>query len=547
MSTRPPMTPLPFHAGETAVQERLGVRERVEPWAARVVRPFLTEQLREFFGQLPWIVAAARDAAGRPWVTLLAGAPGFTRSPDPETLLIAARTLPGDALDGALEAGADLGLLGIDLQTRRRNRVNGRLVGGDGSTLRLAVGQAFGNCPQYIVERSGYAVDAATRATTSRSGDALDAGAMNLIRGADTLFLGSGLEGDPGDPRFGLDASHRGGSPGFVQIADPRHLVIPDYAGNNHFNTLGNLALDPRVAVTFVDFEAGSVLQITGRAEIDFHVDDPGRFPGAQRLIHVHLERVVQLGDALPMRWHAPRGTVREYRVRERVRESADVISFHLVPRDPGPPPEFEPGQHLPLQLRVEGSDLPVKRSYSLSGGPGEDHLRISVKRDPLGLVSRALHEQLDVGAGLVAGPPAGDFAVAPGERPLVLLGAGIGITPLLSMLRGLVARGDPRPLLFAHGVRDGAHHPFAEEVRRLVDSHPRATSLVACSRPAGRDREGVDFDRAGRIDVDLLAGHLGHLDADFYLCGPPGFVAELSAALADRDVPEERIRIETF
>ena len=144
--------PSPFHAGEQQVQACLGVRD-IETWARKVVRDHLTEQHRAFYAELPFLVLAARDLEGRPWATLLAGAAGFVSSPDRKSLAIAAQPAPGDALDGALSPGADIGLLGIELASRRRNRVNGRLSRQDGRELLLAVDQAFGNCPQYIRER----------------------------------------------------------------------------------------------------------------------------------------------------------------------------------------------------------------------------------------------------------------------------------------------------------------------------------------------------------------------------------------------------------
>jgi len=143
----------PFHPGERAVQERLGVREAIEPFARQMIRPFIPEQHRAFYRQLPFIVAAARDAAGRPWATLLAGEPGFIDSPGPRRLDIRAALAAGDALEDGLVPGADLGLLGIEFATRRRNRVNGRIVSRDDDSLQLAVSQSFGNCPQYIHPR----------------------------------------------------------------------------------------------------------------------------------------------------------------------------------------------------------------------------------------------------------------------------------------------------------------------------------------------------------------------------------------------------------
>ena len=146
--------PSPFHEGEKHIQTALRVREEIEPWARRMVRPFLPDEHRDFYSQLPFIVLAARDAAGRPWATLLAEGPGFVSSPDPRTLHVAAMPPSGDALAGALNSGDDIGLLGIELHTRRRNRVNGELKGRGSEDFVLSVEQSFGNCPQYITERS---------------------------------------------------------------------------------------------------------------------------------------------------------------------------------------------------------------------------------------------------------------------------------------------------------------------------------------------------------------------------------------------------------
>jgi len=144
--------PSPFHAGEQKVQERLGVRD-IEDWAKKVVRDHLPKEHQDFHTALPFIVVAASDEQGRPWVTLLSGPEGFITSPDPGTLVIDAQAVPGDGLEKALVAGADIGILGIELSTRRRNRVNGRIAEIRSDTIIFGVEQSFGNCPQYIRER----------------------------------------------------------------------------------------------------------------------------------------------------------------------------------------------------------------------------------------------------------------------------------------------------------------------------------------------------------------------------------------------------------
>ena len=297
----------PFHTGEQAVQSRLGVRKAIESRAQRIVRPFMPDQHREFYAQLPVLVIAACDDKGRPWPTLLAGKPGFVGSPDPKTLNVAAMPGPGDALYGALQPDTMVGVLGLDFATRRRNRVNGHLtqtnaIGANGR-FALHVDQAFGNCPRYISRRNFYDADSTVQGTAARH-HGLPHDLWRWIESADTFFLASGYDGPEGpSPARGMDASHRGGQPGFVHVIDERTLMFPDYAGNNYFNTMGNLVVDPRIGLMFIDFEAGSVLQLSGRAHIDWGSEAVQAYPDAQRLVSVTVEESVVLHQRLPIRW----------------------------------------------------------------------------------------------------------------------------------------------------------------------------------------------------------------------------------------------------
>jgi ferredoxin-NADP reductase/RimJ/RimL family protein N-acetyltransferase/predicted pyridoxine 5'-phosphate oxidase superfamily flavin-nucleotide-binding protein len=536
----------PFHVGERHVQQRLGVREAIEPWARKVVRSHLPEEHRGFYGQLPFLVAAARDQSGRPWATILAGDPGFVRSPHPQALTIAGAPARGDALEHALASGADVGFLGIELATRRRNRINGRVSARHAGGLEVAVDQAFGNCPQYIHEREWRSGSAAER-PVRRSHATFTSGLRSRIENADTFFIASGHRGERESAVFGMDASHRGGEPGFVRVLDPTTLVFPDYAGNDHYNTIGNLVMDPRAGLLFVDFERGGLLQLTGRVRIDWDSAEVERFPGARRLIYFELDEAVELEAALPLRWDPSTGSVRSLRVVEKTRESDEVTSFVFEARDGGPLPEFTAGQHLPIEL-----DLPdlgrISRTYSLSGPPGRGRYRISVKRHPQGLASRLLHDSVGVGDILSARAPAGDFVLGcSGERPLVLVSAGVGLTPLVSMLHDLLARGDERPVWFVHGARDGRHHPLAAEVAELARRAPQVQVHVAYSRPSHGDEAGLHYQSAGRVDGALLAKLVPGLAADFYMCGPAGFMAALQDDLEGRGVPSDRMHSETF
>ncbi|MDJ0851708.1 MAG: pyridoxamine 5'-phosphate oxidase family protein [Myxococcota bacterium] len=541
-----PRAESPFHAGEHAVQQRLGVRESIEPWARKVVRPFLPDEFRTFFSDLPFVVAAARDEHGRPWATIVAGEPGFVAAPDPRTLVIGTGLVPGDALGGALRPGADVGLLGIELHTRRRNRANGRVrrQGDDG--LWIDIDQSFGNCPQYIAERAWQPAALPAEPPARSLRDRLDARQVRWVGEADTFFIATGHRGEGEDWTFGMDASHRGGPPGFVHVEDERTLLIPDYAGNNHFNTMGNLMLDPRAGLLFVDFEGGSLLQLTGRTEIEWDGEQAKRFPGARRLMRFHVEQSIELEAALPIRWAQSTGSVRSLRLVDKIRESDEVVSFVFEARDGGALPAFEAGQHLPIELEIPGQTHPVSRTYSLSNGPGEGRYRISVKREPQGLASRHLHDAVEVGSILSARAPAGDFVLDHGTRPVVLVSAGVGVTPMLSMLHALAWQ-PARPVHFVHGARDGRHHALADEARSAVAGRQNATLHVAYSRPRPDDRAGEHYDSEGRIDAALLERILPDLAAEYYLCGPVGFMAGLAADLEARGVAPDRIHSESF
>jgi ferredoxin-NADP reductase/predicted pyridoxine 5'-phosphate oxidase superfamily flavin-nucleotide-binding protein len=538
----------PFHEGEQRIQARLGVRDEIEPWARQVVRPFLPDEHGAFYSQLPFLVLAARDNEGRPWATLLTGEPGFVSSPDPGRLFVAGLPSPGDALADALRRGDDIGLLGIELHSRRRNRANGRVAERRGGRFAMAVEQTFGNCPQYISERRWRRADTDDPTTAVRRGSSLSRRAGELIRRADTFFIATGFRGVGEDPGFGMDASHRGGAAGFVQVRSGDELAFPDYAGNNHFNTLGNLLMDPRAGLLFVDFERGDLLQLTGRARIDWDSPEIEHVPGARRMVHFQIEQWVHLEGVLPLRWDAAGEALRELRLIEKRPESADVSSFVLGSLDGSRLPGFVAGQHLPIGLAIPGQPGPVLRTYSLSNSPDDPNYRITVKREAQGLASRYLHDDFTVGQNIVTARPQGTFTLdEDSDRPIVLMSAGVGLTPLVSMLHTLGARDSGRPLWFVHGARDGEHHPLRREVAQLVASSAHARLHVAYSRPGPGDSVDRDYQSLGHVDGALLEKLLPGLDADFYLCGPRRFMAAIHSQLEQRGVHPDRIRSESF
>jgi ferredoxin-NADP reductase/MOSC domain-containing protein YiiM/ferredoxin len=222
----------------------------------------------------------------------------------------------------------------------------------------------------------------------------------------------------------------------------------------------------------------------------------------------------------------------RSLRVAQILKESDTVTSFVLAPIDGPPFPAFQAGQFVVLRLPVDPSKAPVLRSYSLSDLPSAGRLRISVKRERNGIGSAFLNDRIRPGDTLDVSAPRGRFVLRSSDAPVVLLSAGIGATPVLSILHALAAAGSPRETWWIHGARNGGQHPFAEEARSLLKQLPRGRGFVMYSAPAATDRRGVDFDAAGRIDTALLERIGVSPRADFYLCGPPAFMRALREGL---------------
>lgn len=287
----------PFHPGEIAAQELAGVASR-----GAGIRGFMPDQHRIFFGQLPWLFAGVPDRNGWPLATVLAATPGFVESPTATTLSIAALPAKDDPAFESFRPGSPIGLLGLEFETRRRNRANGLIetVGAEGLTV--SVTQSFGNCAKYIQARSRVQ-DGSEPAAPPVSLSGIDPEARALITGADTLLIASASTTET--QTGGVDISHRGGRPGFVRI-DGDSLTIPDFAGNNYFNTFGNLLQEPRASLLFVDFATGTLLQLQGEAEIVWQGPELARLDGAERLWHFHVRRGWRRAHALPMRWSAP-------------------------------------------------------------------------------------------------------------------------------------------------------------------------------------------------------------------------------------------------
>jgi uncharacterized protein len=301
----------PFHEGERELQTLAGSREQ-SAGLARLFRDAMPDAHRELFARLPLVLVGSLGDDGQPQASVLAGPPGFLRSPDPRHLVVAALPRAPDPLAGALRPGASLGLLGIEPHTRRRNRLNGVVVAIDAHGFTIEVRQSFGNCPKYIQARRATWVEP-ERAGAARSQRMarLDHAAADLIAAADSFYIASAYPAEPGDdsPAHGVDVSHRGGKPGFVRV-DRRSagdvLTVPDFSGNGLFNTLGNLTRNPRAGLLFIDYARGDLLHLTVSSEIVWDSAELASFAGAERLLRLHVREALRVEAALSLQWTEP-------------------------------------------------------------------------------------------------------------------------------------------------------------------------------------------------------------------------------------------------
>jgi len=293
-----PTKAAPFHAGELRAQQLAGGGP---PGFA--IREAMPDQHRDFFAMLQYMMMATVDQDGWPVASIVTGPSGFIASLAFDTLTIGHEAQWQQEFKSLLRAGQPIGMLGIDLKSRRRNRVNGTIRHIDDRGLHLEVTQSFGNCPKYIQLRDiDDSEPTQVSADASQSFTDLDERARAMIARADTLFVATASSRDLAE-NGGVDISHKGGRPGFIRI-DGNTLTIPDFVGNRYFNTFGNILINPRTALCIIDFDNGNILHLQGRSEILWNSADTSALPGAQRLWRFHVQRGSFTTGAVPLRWH---------------------------------------------------------------------------------------------------------------------------------------------------------------------------------------------------------------------------------------------------
>ena len=577
----------PFHAGEQKMQTLMGVREKMETFGRRVIRPFMPEQHQQFYQQLPFLFVGHADDRGQPWASILCNQPGFISAIDEKHLNIAAQPLQGDPLLAAFQQAdtqkVHLGLLGIELPTRRRNRLAGHITDITDNGITLTVDQCFGNCPQYIQSRDVSFIDTESLPAVSvEVMQEFDDEALNTLQQADTFFVASFFADGSGEASEGVDVSHRGGKPGFIRIDDHTTLTIPDYLGNNHFNTLGNIHENGKAGLLFIDFNSGDVLTMTGRAEVLLDSPDTTYFQGAERLWTFELIEARRIKNALPLRWHfndysanialtgswmeaAPtkqaerqRQQFLPYSVSDIVEESSEIKSFYLKPEN-GSIARFQAGQFLTLKFNVDGKE--VLRTYTASSAPEDEHYRISVKHERAsnddhddGLISSFLHSQINIGDTLHIKAATGSFHLhSESSRAAVLLSAGVGITPMISMARHALFEGfrtrKPKDITLISAARNTQQRAFFEELSYLSEqSAGSIRSFWALSQLSENQKPGDgSFHHKGRISKAFIQAILPLDDYDFYLCGPPAFMQDMYDLLRQLGTIDGRIYAEEF
>jgi len=294
----------PYHPGEQELHDRLGIKDRQEAIGRRVHRSYMIEQHRQFFHQLPYLLVGSIDQNGSSWASILFGNPGFVTTPTDRKIKVQAVPIQGDPLAENIVPGMPIGFLGLETQTRRRNRLNGVVTSSGEDGLLVDVVQSFGNCPQYINTRALEFIrdrDLSKKIEPERL-ETLDEEAIGTIQSADTMFVASHNNQDDICDTGGVDVNHRGGQPGFVKV-EANVLTIPDYVGNFAFNTLGNFLINPQAGLLFVDFKTGDILTLTGTTEVIWDkTPEVVAMRGAERAWRFKLDYGLRMKQASPLR-----------------------------------------------------------------------------------------------------------------------------------------------------------------------------------------------------------------------------------------------------
>jgi len=541
------MTHKVYHEGEIAIQSHNGV-ERTAQMAAAAIQDRIPHGAMSFITQQSMAVIGSLDSQGNIWASLVFGRPGFLQAINEQTLRLkrsSCHTASGDPLWSNLDANSQLGILLIELSTRRRLRINGKAQAGNLHELRIQIEQAYANCPKYIqrrhlkLEAKKETVFPSTEILKSKT---LDSSQQTWIRKADTFFVASA------HPEHGVDASHRGGNPGFVKLLSPQRLRIPDFIGNNMFNTLGNFTSYPHAGMVFIDFERGRVLQLSGRPVILTRQEDERNETGGTARywefeiegwresnlpIHINADFI----DYSPYLPKVPYTLSAEFdhslllKVERTWMASRHVKCFELTSPNGSALPLFAAGAHLKINI-VNKRGTCELRHYSLLSDPAcRTHYRIAVLVEPHGRGgSIFLHEKVQPGDTLEASPPKNAFHLLKDATHSILIAGGIGITPLLSMLYFLKASNSSYELHYS--TKHKKDMAFRQEIEQIAGT--RAHFYMS------RDNTGPSLDLSTVINKPAPGMHI-------YVCGPYRLIQAVRDEAVFKGWSREHIHFESF
>lgn len=287
----------PYHPGELIIQARAGVQAEADG-LSKIIASGIKPAAQDFLRSQQFAVAGSTASSGSVWASLLTGDAGFVEPVSKQIIRIKSNPVPGDPLCKKLVVGEDIGLLVIDLASRRRLRLNGKVHMHSSDGIYLYIQQSYFNCPKYIQARkiNINTIESPEDKRIKLLGR-LSKQQQKWISNADTFFIASC------HPDGGADASHRGGFPGFIQVRNSNELFFPDYSGNNMFNTLGNIVVNPKVGLLFINFELGHSLHLTGIAEVIWDENRAAGLPGAERLVKFQIDQVLEIENCSPFRW----------------------------------------------------------------------------------------------------------------------------------------------------------------------------------------------------------------------------------------------------
>ena len=286
-----------FHSGELEVQALAGVQD-IASRVGQSIRSTISPAARDFLRSQPVAILGSIDAVGRVWASLLSGEPGFMQAVSEQALQIKACPFPGDPIKENLMRNDHVGMIVIEFATRRRMRLNGRAEVLSEGSIYIHTSQVYTNCPKYIRAR-GWEKTAAHPGTPPiiKRTSHLSSDMRRLIERSDTFFIASS------HPESGVDASHRGGPPGFIHILKENLLAWPDFSGNKMFQTLGNISVNPNAGLLFIDFKRGGTLQLTGKSRIVWEVDSAMEMAGAERMVEFQIDEAIEITGVNMPRW----------------------------------------------------------------------------------------------------------------------------------------------------------------------------------------------------------------------------------------------------